>query len=446
MDPSQQTSYYPKDRQFLAAAQSGDWSRLFTDDTTIDLSAEQLFRGSHADKISLLSEDPALLTAAVHAALQRGAWDFIDDVLGTKHAAACPPSLLRASIPFKNPLSAKGEDLTPQEAAKISVWRSILVANPWHATSLSERDYQEWKDLSKVIIKSLAFSAVAANEFSSPGHLIHVVDAVNASIRAGLTNYENSMGSTSVQGRERAEPLKRDAILATRPDLATAAASLMEAFARSSPSVSLTSAPLADLNLAALAAHPELKEAFLHGVSTALTPVAAKSFLHALATGKSLSPDLKLSVSALTTLLSMSDSPVSTLVSALKDAPHGEVRVIAMKALTRELGFPLFLRTRLGLEKVGSQGGAIISNLLVGLDRSHGQMEEVSHFPALVRGWILACSGAGVEHGINSSTVNSYSELNGGPLKHSVVDFALEPLDPISVLGVASILRRWLKA
>jgi hypothetical protein len=444
MAPSAQTTQASQDSPFLAAAQSGEWSRLFTPDGGPDLSSEPLFRGGHSDKIALLAEDPALLASAIQAALHIGAWDFINDILRTEHAAACPPGLLRASTLFKNPLSVKGEDLTPQEAAKLSIWRSILVSNPWHATSLSEGDYQDWKDLSKIIIKSLAFSAVPANEFCCPGHLVHVVDAVNAAIRAGIPS--NGSSVRALNAPEHGAPPSRDPVHETRPDLATAAASLMETFARSAPPVSLVTTPLSDLNLAALAAHPELKELFLRGVSSALTPVAAKSFLHALATTKDAPLDLTLRVSALATLLSISDLPVSTLVSVLKDTPHGEVRSIAMKALTQELGFPLSLKTRIALQKVGPQGGEVISGLLRGLDRSHSRMEEVSAFPALARSWILACSGASVDHGINTAVINSCSDLQGGPLRSALADFALEPRDPISPLGVAAIVRRWIRA
>lgn len=258
-----------------------------------------LFRGNHADKIALIAEDPILLSTAVRAALERGAWDFIADVLGSHHAGACPPGALRTSTPFKNPLSVKGETLTSEEAAKLSIWRTILTANPWYRTNLSEHDYQEWRDLSKVVIKSLAFSSVPANEFSNPGHLVHVVDAVNQSIRT--TNLSN-------------DESQRAASAAVRPSLTIAAASLVETLQHSPLPVSLSTHPLADLNLAALAANPALKDAFLQGISHALAPVAAKSFLHALATDEKGCPDLKLRVSALTTLLSMSDLPVATLV------------------------------------------------------------------------------------------------------------------------------------
>lgn len=137
---------------------------------------------------------------------------------------------------------------------------------------------------------------------------------------------------------------------------------------------------------------------------------------------------------------------MATLVTVLKDAPHGEVRSIAMKMLSQELSFPLLIKARLGVQNTGPSGGAIISGLLSGLDRSHSNMQSVSAFPALVRNWILACSGAGVEHGIDLNTVNSYSTSAGGPLKGSMVDFALEPLDLLSPVGLASVLRRWIGA
>lgn len=405
-----------------------------------------LFRGNHADKIALIAEDPILLSSAVRAALERCAWDFISDILGSHHAGVCPPGALRASTAFKNPLSVKGESLTSQEAAKLSIWRSILTANPWYRTNLSEHDYQEWKDLSKVIIKSLAFSSVPANEFSHPGHLVHVVDAVNQSIRAtSLTDDGDRRSSSALVGRS-TSPDGNNALHAVRPSLPIAAASLVETLQHAPLPVSLSTQPLAGLNLAALAVHPALKDAFLQGISHALTPVAAKSFLHALATDDRGCPDLKLRVSALTTLLSMSDLPVATLVAVLKHAPHGEVRTIAMKALSQELAFPLLLKARLGVQTVGPSGGAIISGLLSGLDRSHSTMQSVAAFPGLVRDWISACSGAGVEHGIDPTTINSYSTSSGGPLKGSLVDFALEPLDLLSPVGLAAVLRRWIRA
>lgn len=446
MAPPQHTNNSPNDPQPLAAAQKGDWSQFFTPDPGIDLGKEVLFRGNYADKIALIAEDPILLSSAVRAALARGAWDFIADVLGSHHADVCPPGALRASTAFKNPLSVKGESLNSQEAAKLSIWRSILTANPWYRTNLSEHDYQEWKDLSEVVIKSLAFSSVPGNEFCHPGHLVHVVDAVNQSIRATtLINPESQRSSSNSVGAATA-PDGITALHSVRPPITIAAASLGETLQHAPLPVSLSTQPLAGLNLAALAANPALKDAFLQGISYALTPGAAKSFLHALATDERGCPDLKLRVSALTTLLSMSKLPVATLVAVLKDAPHGEVRTIAMKALSQELAFPLLLKARLGVQTVGPSGGAIISGLLSDLDRSHSHMQSVAAFPALVRDWILACSGAGVEHGIDPSTINSYSTSSGGPLEGLLVDVALEPLDPLSPVRVAAVLRRWIRA
>jgi len=440
------TNNSPNNHTPLATAQRGDWSQFFTPDPAIDLGKELLFRGNHADKIALIAEDPPLLSSAVHAALERGAWDFISDILGSPHAGACPPGALRASTSFKTPLSVRDGSLTSQEAAKLSLWRSILTANPWYQTTLAEHDYLEWKDLSEVVIKSLAFSSVPANEFSNPGHLVHVVDAVNQSMQATNFMSEGSQGSSNNSTGEQTTPKGNNALHSVRPHLAIAAASLVETLEHTSLPISLSKQPLASLNLSAMAASPAIKDAFLQGITHALTPVAAKSFLHALATDESRCPDLKLRVSALTTLLSMSELPVATLVAVLKDAPHGEIRSIAMRALSQELAFPLLSKARLGIQSVGPSGGVMISGLLSGLDRSHSSMQSVVAFPTLVRDWISACSGAGIEHGIDPTIINSYSTSLGGPLKGSLVDFALEPLDLLSPVGIAAALRRWIRA
>lgn len=424
----------------MDAAQEGDWRSFFKTSSNIDLNDEALFHGNHDGKIALIAKDPPLFEAAINAALEHKSWDFIYEVINSEYAAACPPSKLNSSHQFKNHIFIENRPLSPQENAKILLWRSILVANPWHTTTLSDEEHREWAALARAVMRNLAISTTPSNEFSNPGHLIHVVDAVNESIRASSHEKEPAPRlSTATAGTLPDNLVARQ----TRPEVTLAAVCLIEALSRSTAPVSLTEGALADLDLARLSSQPAVREEFFGGIYRSLSPTKAVSFLHHIATDETACPDLRLRVSAVPYLLSLSERPVSTLLAVLRDANHGEIRAIAMRALSEELKFPLVGKPRQGVRECGPEGGAIVTGLLSGLDKMHSSMNEVVLFPDLARRWILACSAAGVAHGINANALHSYNTNNGGPLSGSRVDFALEPLDPLSPIGIANALRRW---
>ena len=402
---------------------SDPWQQIFQKSAPQALSDETLWPQADTSYLKELGREPRLLNEAVQAALAHGAWHFIRQVIHEGFVNACPPSILLASTNFVAPITAADRPLSDTENEKISLWRSVLVANPWHTIELSAKERGDWKKLSHAALDALARSSSPGNTFSNPGHLIHIVDAVNVAINALRHGNAGPLDDVRVGLRE-------------------AVSRMVECAGQTKTALHVTSGALQSLNLPLVIQEREVRIQFLAGIQEAKDKTAARSLLHHLASQDGPTSHWVFRVSAVSKLLSASPAPVSTMFGVLADAKDPAVRSFAMKAISHHLQFPLSRDIRAEVAHLGPVGGRVLSLVLAGLDQSHRHSGWFDGLPLLVRQYAHAAAAAHVDSGIDQDVITSLSVSNGGPLSENQVFEALVAFDPISLEGLATKIRR----
>lgn len=411
----------------IELAKNGSWQQIFQTATPSVLTGEEMWSTTDNRHIKEIGKDHNLLDQAVREALAQGAWHFLQQLFHEGFAKACPPALLLASPQFLAPITAVDRPVTDTELAKISLWRSILVANPWHTIELSAKDEGDWKQLSVSSLNALSKSSTPATLFSNPGHLIHVVDVVNIAVNALRHRTSGPLDHVRVGLRE-------------------AVASMVECAGQTKASVKPSEGALRDLNFPIIIQERDVRVAFLGGIAAAKDRVAASSFLHNLASQDGPASQWLFRVTAATHLAETSAAPVASMFGVLAEAKDPSVRAFALKTASRKLEFPLSRDVRDEVTLLGPLGGQILSRLLVGADRSHRLSGWFDTLPLLIRQYTHAAAAAHVEHGVDTDLISSLSIQKGGPLSVNQVSDSLVALDHISLEGLATMIRRIIRA
>lgn len=423
-----QTPHTSSTDNAIDLAKNGSWQRIFQiTSPTSDLSGEVMWPQANTSYIKELAQDPNLVSQAVEAALSLSAWHFLNQLLHEGFAKACPPSTLLASPNFVAPISAVDRPLTDADSEKISLWRSILVANPWHTIELSDKERSDWKKLSHATLEALAKSSTPGNTFSNPGHLIHVVDTVNVAINSARHENQGPYDDVRVGLRE-------------------AVSRLVDCAGQTGTPLQITSGALTNLNFPMIIQEREIRTEVFAGIQDAQEQVAARSLLHHLACQDGPVSQWYFRVSAATRLWTSSPAPVASMFGLLAEAKDPSVRAVAIKAISQHLRFPLSRDVRDEVAHLGPLGGQILSHLIAGLDNSQGLSGWFDGLPLLIRQYTQAAAAAHVDHGIDQKFINSLSVEKGGPLSPNQVFEALVGLDPISPEGFGTFIRGIIRA
>jgi len=383
-----------------------------------ELDVGAAWRSRDTSALKEVLSDQRLSGAVIEETLSRGSWRLISEVLQPELSASCLPSRLLSSEDFTTRISAIGRVLSDDEVAKISLWRSVLVANPWRGEVLDAREYEAWRDLSFKVYEALSRSSIDENYGSDPGQLVHVVDVVNLASR--------NIG-----------PQRQP----TRITVQEAFQGLVDCLSQAQRGFSFDQGPLSELDLYQYKRDPGFRTALTEGALKSESKEVAHAFLIAIAAQPGLSTEWAFRVSMAEKAIEISSRPLAVCFSLLEQSTDPAVLSAVMRNISNRLEFPLSKRSREEVASLNSRGGEILGGLLLGLDASHARSGWFDTYPLLVQRFVQACAVARVPHGMSSDRLESLSQSRGGPLSAEQLWVALSALDPVSIEGVGTKLR-----
>jgi hypothetical protein len=359
-----------------------------------------------------------LTSYVIEQGLSRGSWRVISEVLHSEFSLRCLPSVLLTNSNFSMSINSAGRALSDDEAAKVGLWRSVLLSSLWKWETLNAYEREAWGELSFKVYDALAHSSLDACGGSDPGQIVHVVDVVNcASCNVGTAR--QSMRVTVQEAFQ----------------------GLVDCLSQVGDRFSLNDGPLAELDLSLYKRDAGFRKSLVAGVLKSQSKDTAERFLFALVTQPGVPGDWMFRVSIAESLIAASDRPISVCFSLLESATDTAVLSLAIENVSRRLAFPLGKNAKGEVAQLGASGGEVLGNLLVCLDSSHARSGWFNAYPRLVQQYAQCCAVAHVPHGLSVERIEMLSQTRGGPLSEEQVWVALSALDSFSAERIATKIR-----